>query len=71
MKNSKVFNRFLSFLTFLAILLPMIALSAYASDRYNFEFIFNGSYNSQYITGAKTDIGENSAGAAGRNTIIL
>lgn len=67
MKNIKFAKRLFSFLTLLAMLLPIIALSAYAasSPQTSFSFVFNGSTSSQSVSGTKLDIGESSAGAAG------
>lgn len=76
MKNRKLTKRLFSFLTLLAILLPIIALSAHAasSPDTSFRFVFNGSSSfSQTVSGTKTDIGESSAGAAGVtiNNLVL
>lgn len=75
MKYKNLKRRFLSILTLLAILLPIISLCAYAetSDRENFNFVFNGGTGSQSVAAKKRDLGESSegSGAVTVNNMVL
>lgn len=65
MKNTKIKMRVLSFFSLLVLLLPLITLSVFASPYSYFDFVINGSYNTQKVEGRKTDMGESSSGSAG------
>lgn len=66
MKNRNSKKRVLSFLSLFVLLLPMITLSVCASSPYSyFDFVINGSYETEIVEGRKTDMGESSAGSAG------
>lgn len=54
-------RRVLSMLVLTAILLPMVALVAFAgSPKQNFNFTWNGASSSQFCRGYKTDVGDSS-----------
>lgn len=66
MKKGNLKRRILSLLTLVAILIPMFALTVYASsDKVDFGFTFNGAATAYRKSGVKTDIGEDSDGYAG------
>ncbi len=66
MKNVSIQKRVLSLLSLVLILIPMLTLVAYASSaKYDFGYSFNGTSQTVRFSGTKSDLGENTAGAAG------
>lgn len=59
-------HRLTSIISLVLILIPILALTAYASSpKKEYSFSFNGASGSQSIRAQKTDVGESTDGAAG------
>lgn len=63
MKKLRNGRRVLVAIMLVAILIPMLAMSAYASSKYSYNFAFNFNGGTKYCYGSKTDTGY-SAGAS-------
>lgn len=55
MKQLKNMKRVLIAILLVAMLIPVLAVTAYASDRYPYTFLYNGNGGVMYRNGTKTD----------------
>lgn len=55
MKRLKNMKRVLIVIMLVAMLIPVLAVTAYASDRYRYSFSYNGNGGVMYRSGTKTD----------------
>lgn len=63
MKMSRLYNyqRVLTAILLVAVLIPILAMVAYASDKYSYDYTFSTSGGTKYCYGTKTDTGYSGA----------